>query len=670
MRNILFAASRYKLGAKPFLLPSAYPSLSISRAASLNSAIGRGLRRSQGVGFRGKERSSPRNDYDNGNFKHGSPGRASLIRRSGDPDLEAVREEMMTRDAWRKEQKDGRHGDRREQRDSVSSGPRIRRGKIDVKTDRDPPPRRSRAARFNDPDSSFGKRSQEKRRDMEAEAPRRSREDARTKDDDRRFGGNSLEERRSMGAAVPLGRRGDARTYGRDSEEFRSAALYTKPKPPENIPPNYYDKLSDGPDTTEISTSSQRAAELDTMEGYGRQREWTRPWRGDSDRDQTVRNTFGRTVDRSMPLSIPYTTPASEFLYGTSVVKAALLSKREPRRKLYKLYVYAGENRENFVRDLDIERLARSRDVEVRHVDTNFLRVMDKMSASRPHNGYILEASPLPRLPVTSLDALTTVDGVRGFNALLDYQSREEASINGTSSFIPSPQNPFILLLDNILDPGNLGGIIRTASFLGVTAIAISTHNSAGFSPIVLKASAGASEDITIFAARKPRQFVSNSRDQGWKIYAAVAPHSGGRPRLEDGMKSPQQVTTDTLGNPLAEHPVILMIGNEGEGLRGVMRSKADVEVAIKGSGASGSVDSLNVSVATGILCHAFLKGHGRSDIEAKEAIVERFQEPERRKREERESREPEWKGGRRTRKKMKMGKEEWKGGSATSDLF
>ena len=83
------------------------------------------------------------------------------------------------------------------------------------------------------------------------------------------------------------------------------------------------------------------------------------------------------------PLSLPYTTPASEFLYGTSVVVAALLSSR---RKLYKLYIYEGDNREAKEQDLRIRKLALERNVVIERVKGDWLRTMDRMSTGRPHN--------------------------------------------------------------------------------------------------------------------------------------------------------------------------------------------------------------------------------------------------------------------------------------------
>lgn len=317
--------------------------------------------------------------------------------------------------------------------------------------------------------------------------------------------------------------------------------------------------------------------------------------------------------DIRIPISIPYTTPASEFLYGTSVVEAALLSRRTPRRQHYKLYIYNGENRVDIEKDANVERLARKQQVEIVKVSGDGLRLMDKMSAGRPHNGYVLEASPLPKLPVTSLGEVTFKDDQLGLEVTVDYQSREDAAINGDSTFVRIPKDrlgrkPMVLFLDGIVDPGNLGGIIRTASFLGVSAVAISARNSAPFSPVVLKASSGASENIAIFSVSKPANFIQASKEAGWRTFAAVAPSTN-----KGSHSSVTSMSTDELVSPLSENPCILMLGGEGDGLHANLRNKANVELYIPGSGRSHTVDSLNVSVATGILCNAFL-GKGKPE--------------------------------------------------------
>ncbi len=326
-----------------------------------------------------------------------------------------------------------------------------------------------------------------------------------------------------------------------------------------------------------------------TFEGYGR--------------DATQNNgEQSPSRDSNIPLSIPYTTPASEFLYGTSAITAALLSSR---RKLYKLYIYAGDNREVLQQDNKIRELALERGVVVERVKEDWLGLMYKMSERRPHNGYILEASPLPKLPVAGFQAVEKPNGA--FHVILDHQSREDEAVNGTSPNIDYevsfPRYPFVLLLDGILDPGNLGAILRSAFFLGVDTVAISKRSSAPVSPVAIKASAGASEALPLVSVNQPGIFIDKCKANGWKIYAAAAPTPGKRTGLGNYLSS------SNLGNPVRNHPCLLILGGEGEGLHWNIRRKADFDVGIDGARmGQGDVDSLNVSVAAGLLCEAFLR--------------------------------------------------------------
>ncbi|KAI4202346.1 MAG: hypothetical protein LQ348_001518 [Seirophora lacunosa] len=304
------------------------------------------------------------------------------------------------------------------------------------------------------------------------------------------------------------------------------------------------------------------------------------------------------------PLAIPYTTPASEFLYGHSVVTAAL---KFSRRKFYKLYLYNGDNAEVRGQDREVRKLALAANVEVTRVGNDWLRLMDKMSQGRPHNGYILEASPLPKLPVTGLQAVPKPQAT--FGVALNHQSREEAAVNGNSSMIKygtgSRRYPFLLLLDEIRDPGNMGAIFRSAHFLGVDGILLCTRNSAALSPVTLKAAAGAAESLPILSVDQPGSFIDKCQQNGWKFYAAVSPSS-----------SESEVTTgraffsmSTMGIPTQKHASILILGSEGEGLRWSIQKKADYLLGIEAQRAgSGGPDSLNVSVAAALLCQAFLR--------------------------------------------------------------
>ena len=76
---------------------------------------------------------------------------------------------------------------------------------------------------------------------------------------------------------------------------------------------------------------------------------------------------------------------------------------------------------------------------------------MDKMATGRPHNGYILEASPLPKLPVKGL-ARTSVSS-KAFEVRIGHQSKEEQAVNGTDRSIPYSGHvfPFVLMLDGVV---------------------------------------------------------------------------------------------------------------------------------------------------------------------------------------------------------------------------
>lgn len=315
----------------------------------------------------------------------------------------------------------------------------------------------------------------------------------------------------------------------------------------------------------------------------------------DDDKREKVKNKY------APPLSIPYTTAASQFLYGTSTVEAALSASR---RKLYKLYIYQGGNRIRQDKDKFLADLAHRKGVEVDFVDESRLPLLNKMSASRPHNGHVLEASPLPQLPVTALGEVSDEKSWPGFRVALGHQSAEDTKINGTVEFIPtepSSHKPFVLLLDEIVDPQNLGAIIRTASFMGVTAVVTSKRGSSPVTPVVLKASSGAAEAMTMLSVDSPVEFVQASKENGWRVYAAVPPKRDA---------SRQQVDMRQLekGDPLLNVPCILILGSEGEGLSRQLRRSAHCEVSIPNMCSSKVVDSLNVSVATGLLCSAFVR--------------------------------------------------------------
>ena len=130
----------------------------------------------------------------------------------------------------------------------------------------------------------------------------------------------------------------------------------------------------------------------------------------------------------------------------------------------------------------------------------------------------------------------------------------------------------------------------------------MTTGHSAPLSAVALKASAGAAEVLPLILARQPLTFLDKSKANGWKIYAADASEAP-KPR---GLRS---IATSQLVNPLLQQPCILILGGEGEGIRDRVLQKADVKVRVAGQRSNqAGIDSLNVSVAAGLLIEAFLR--------------------------------------------------------------
>ena len=331
--------------------------------------------------------------------------------------------------------------------------------------------------------------------------------------------------------------------------------------------------------------------------------------------------------DDSIPLSLPYTTAASRFLYGYNVVIAALKARR---RKLYRLYMNKNtivkqsgreDGKAEYAAQLladknwtEIETLARRAGIAVDKSASP--RLLDQMSGGRPHNGLILEASDIPSPPVR---LLSKCDSSSEMRLVLNQQSKEELAVNGVSGRVDLVKNswrrPFVVFLDGITDPGNIGNIIRTCHFFGVDAVAMATNTCAPISsPVLAKASSGACEALPILQIKAPSDFLYKSALNGWRVYAAMAPPSKPvLPNAKDYAKYKTSAQIMATESPLVRAPSILVLGAEGEGLRANLQNHADFFVSIEQArrvirGGDVGVDSVNVSVAAGILLSAFVR--------------------------------------------------------------
>lgn len=317
-----------------------------------------------------------------------------------------------------------------------------------------------------------------------------------------------------------------------------------------------------------------------------------------------------------VPLSVPYTTAGSEFLYGTHVVRAAL---RSGRRKLYKLYIYEGDNGpgEKVEADQSIYKLALAASVNVSKVTGDWERLLNKMSDQRPHNGYVLEASPIPKLNVTALEKVPAL--AKTFDVQVGHQSAEELAINRTfdthdsTGTLPSARGsqryPFLLMLDRIRDPGNLGSIIRSAYFLGAEAIVMIEHGTAPLGPVALKSSASAAEHLPLLVVKNEHAFIRKSQENGWKFFAAMSPDS---PSAVLAGSKPLAIRD--VATAVHDGPCVLLLGSEEGGIRPQLQRLVNASIGIEsGRDSAPGLDSLNVGVAAALLMQGFLHGSKRS---------------------------------------------------------
>lgn len=145
---------------------------------------------------------------------------------------------------------------------------------------------------------------------------------------------------------------------------------------------------------------------------------------------------------------------------------------------------------------------------------------------------------------------------------------------------------PFIILLDNIEDPHNLGAIIRTANLAGAHGVVIPKRRAVGLTGTVAKASAGAINYTPVAKVTNLTATIKELKEQGmWFVCADM----GGTSMYKLDLKG-------SIG---------LVIGNEGEGVSKLVRENCDFIASIP---MKGDIDSLNASVATGVLAYEIVR--------------------------------------------------------------
>ena len=186
-------------------------------------------------------------------------------------------------------------------------------------------------------------------------------------------------------------------------------------------------------------------------------------------------------------------------------------------------------------------------------------RELDRLAGDERHQGACLNIKPMGVLGEGALDAL------------LDAATTP----------------PFLLVLDGVQDPHNLGACLRTADAAGVTAVIVPKDRAAGLSAVVRKVASGAAETMPLI------QVTNLARTLRWLKEREVW-------IIGTDDEAPHSVYDSKLTGPLA-----LVLGAEGAGLRRLTKENCDLLVSIP---MRGVVESLNVSVAAGVLLYEALR--------------------------------------------------------------
>lgn len=242
----------------------------------------------------------------------------------------------------------------------------------------------------------------------------------------------------------------------------------------------------------------------------------------------------------------------NDLIIGRNSVREALNAGRPALQVLVK----KGEKQGSL---LPIIAICKEKNIPVKEVD---LKKLDYMCKGQTHQGVIMIASP------------------KEYCSLSDIFDRAEKK----------NEDPFIVVLDSIEDPHNLGAIIRSAECAGAHGVVIPERRGAGLSYAVDKASAGALEYMNVARVANLNAAVKEMKSRGLWVFAA-------------DMRGSPYYETDLTG------PVALIIGSEGGGVGRLLKENADKLVSIP---MKGNINSLNASVAAGIIMFEAAKNRVR----------------------------------------------------------
>ena len=238
----------------------------------------------------------------------------------------------------------------------------------------------------------------------------------------------------------------------------------------------------------------------------------------------------------------------TELIYGRNAVREAL---RAQRRVPQRLLVANGAQLTGTLADAVAQ--AKAQDIPVEMVDK---RLLESRLHGLNHQGVILECS---EYPYSDLDDMLSL-----------AKSRNEM--------------PFILLLDHLQDPQNLGTLLRTAEIVGIHGVIIPGRRAAEITPAVVNASSGAVEHLHIAVVTNLAQSIEKLQKHGvWVV------------GIEDDEKAQYYDQAD-LNMPLA-----VVLGSEGAGMARLTRERCDFMVKLP---MHGQIQSLNVAVAGSVVLY------------------------------------------------------------------
>lgn len=233
----------------------------------------------------------------------------------------------------------------------------------------------------------------------------------------------------------------------------------------------------------------------------------------------------------------------AEIIYGVRPVIEALRSKR---REVFEILDAVGEK--------GVVSEAAARGVPVKHAPRQRI---EELVRGGVHQGVAARVGPYP------------------------YSSLKE---------ILAVPEPLVVVLDSVTDPRNLGAVLRAADGAGASGVVVPKDRAVDVTPAAVKASAGASEHVSVARETNLRRALERMKEAGVWAYAA---EGGGAPAYTD---------LDLSG------PVAFVLGSEGRGVRRLVREGCDGAVSIPMRGA---VSSLNVSVATAVLLYEARRQRG-----------------------------------------------------------